>query len=143
MIFVENIFLMGIFPGKLLVWKNLTVKANSCPNRHRVSGMARIVLCHIMLSSVGLCRGQVQPEMAREVCLSTLVHTWRGVAWEGCLRLLLLWIRHDLQPPFFTPVRSHNVILLLIGPTINILKSVCRSSQTAGRNSCSIVSGDV
>ena len=27
--------------------------------------------------------------------------------------------------------------------TIILLKSVCRRSQTAGRNSCSIVSGDV
>ena len=27
--------------------------------------------------------------------------------------------------------------------TISILKSVCQCSQTAGRNSCSIISGDV
>ena len=36
-----------------------------------------------------------------------------------------------------------NVIIILNIYTIICLKSVCRRSQTAGRNSCSIASGDV
>ena len=54
-----------------------------------------------------------------EVCVTNEMQVvWLQVCW-----LYHVWIRHIY--------------------TIILLKSVCRRSQTAGRNSCSIVSGDV
>ena len=53
-IFLENIFLMGIFSRKLLVWKNgeseKPRKPNSGPNRNPVSRMARdrVVSYHVV-----------------------------------------------------------------------------------------------
>ena len=58
-----------------------------------------------ILLFVELCHVDVQPEMAMKVCLSVLTHTWCSDNWGACVRLLLLWIQHDLQPAFFTPVK--------------------------------------
>ena len=47
-------------------------------------------------------------------------------------------IRHNIHTPTKRKVNNFWQIYAII-----VLKSVCRSSQTAGRNSCSFVSGDM